>query len=83
MYNYQTERQSLFTEEGQIMFLRIRDKTQQLLKTSGAARAQEMMVGTGDSWKMLACLDRMVELREIREITASGVAGQHRVFVSA
>ena len=30
----------------------------------------------------LACVDRLVELGEIKEITNGGVAGQHRVFIS-
>ena len=35
-----------------------------------------------DSWMMLACVDRLVELKEIREVTGNNVAGQHRVFMS-
>ena len=47
---------------------------------------------SGDSWTMLACLDRMVELGEIREIREREVLvpyndviegpAQHRVFVA-
>lgn len=82
-YNYQRERPSLFTEAGQILFLKIRDKTKHLLQTAGAARCQEMIAGNaGDSWEMLACVDRLVELEEIREITPSTVMAQHRVFVT-
>lgn len=83
MYNYQSERAAIFTEDGQKMFLSIRDNVQRLLKTAGAVRMQEAIAGqTGSSWQMLACVDRLVELNEIREITAPGVAGQWRVFVS-
>lgn len=82
-YDYKTERQHVFTENGQKLFLAIRDKTQGLLKVAGAARLQEMIAGnSGDSWHMLACVDRLVELGEIRELTGLHVAGQHRVFVS-
>ena len=35
-------------------------------------------VATGDSWSMMACVDRMVELGELREITSNDVVGQHR-----
>lgn len=80
-YDYAAERPNLFTEDGQVMFLRIRDATHALLKSAGAARSQEMMVGAGDSWTMLACVDRLVELGEIREVTGPTVPGQHRVFV--
>jgi hypothetical protein len=83
MYNYQTEKSKIFTEEGQTTFLKIRDKVQHLLKQSGAVMMQNAISGiTGDSWIMLACVDRLVELKEIREITQDNVIGQHRVFVA-
>ena len=82
-YDYQTERANIFTEDGQRMFLSIRDKVGGLLKIAGAVRMSEAIAEqAGDSWQMLACVDRLVELGEIRELTAnSGVAGQFRVFV--
>lgn len=82
MYIYETQKQNIFTEEGQRMFLSIRDNINLLLKKSGAVRMQEaIMCATGNSWDMLACVDRMVELGEIREITNKNVAAQYRVFV--
>jgi hypothetical protein len=83
MYNYQEQRENIFTEDGQKMFLKIRDNTFRLLEISGAVRLDKMIQGnTGDSWDMLACVDRMVELGDILEVTdSSRVAGQHRVFV--
>lgn len=36
---------------------------------------------TGDTWDHLACVDRMVELGEIKEITKGETAGQYRVFI--
>lgn len=85
MYNYQTEKSALFTDDGQRMFLQIRDQANALLKKAGAFRSQEAMSGAkccGSSWTMIACLDRMVELGEIREITNGDCWGQHRVFVA-
>ncbi len=83
-YDYNTERDAIFTEEGQRMFLQIRDAVQAKLKLAGAVRVQEAMSGSGNTWEMMACFDRMVELGEIREITdPTKVCGQHRVFVSA
>lgn len=82
-YSYQTERQSLFTEDGQKMFLAIRDRVKQLLKEAGAVRFQEATSRIcGDSWQMLACFDRLVELGEIRELQTNG-PGQHRVFIES
>jgi len=82
-YSYQDERAAIFTEDGQVMFLSIRDKGKELMKIAGAFRLQEAISGqSGSSWTMLACIDRLAELGEIREVTAAGgVAGQHRVFV--
>ena len=83
MYSYSQERHVLFTDDGQKMFLAIRDRVHRLLRQSGAVRMQEAIAGTcGSSWEMLACVDRLVELGEIREITGRSEAGQYRVFVS-
>ena len=84
-YSYSQEREKLFTDDGQRMFLRVRDHVNQCLKQSGAVRMQEAMAGagTGDSWTMLACVDRLVELKELIEIPQGDVAGQYRVFVRA
>ena len=84
IYDYKTERNKIFTENGQVMFLEIRDKTRSLLDRAGACRMQEMIASvSGDSWAMLACVDRLVELKEIREVTTGNVSGQYRVFVGA
>jgi hypothetical protein len=84
MYSYQTEKSKLFTEEGQVLFMAIRDNTKYLLSKSGAVRMSEAISGnSGDSWTKLACIDRMVELGELLEITMpNSCAGQRRVFVS-
>ncbi len=83
-YSYQIERPKLFTEEGQVMFIAIRDNAKMLFKQAGCARANEMMRGVnGDCWLMMACMDRLIELKEMREVTApNSVMGQHRVFVA-
>ena len=84
MYLYETEKEQIFTDEGQVMFLAIRDNVQTLLKNAGAVRMQEAISGhpgPGNSWQMLACVDRLVELKEIKEITGPTAAGQHRVFI--
>lgn len=84
MYRYEDEREKLFTDDGQRLFLEIRDRTFGLLKIAGAARLEEMIKGSvGDSWRMLACVDRMVELSELVELIYPGspAQGQNRVFV--
>lgn len=82
-YAYENEKPELFTKSGQVMFLKIRDNVKRLLALSGAVRMQEAVSGnTGSVWGMFACVDRLVELHEIREITNGSVPGQYRIFVS-
>lgn len=83
-YNYEEEKPTIFTESGQVMFLRIRDRTKKLLEQSGSVRMQEVIREcSGSSWQMLACVDRLVELGELREVTAGmDCAGQDRIFVA-
>lgn len=81
-YNYQTERPYIFTEDGQVMFLKIRDQANRLIKEAGAASMGQIVNNcTGSSWSMLACVDRLVELGELRELpNPHSHAGQHRMF---
>lgn len=86
MYNYMEQRKEIFTEEGQEMFLKIRDNVHNLLAKAGAVRLSEAITdcGGGDTLTMLACVDRLVELKEIREVTEENkVFAQHRVFVKS
>lgn len=81
-YSYEAEKPRLFTDEGQRTLLKMYKRVNRILDECGAVRMQEALSGfCGDSWFLLACVDRMVELDEIREITGSDVPGQHRVFV--
>lgn len=83
MYRYSEVRNTLFTEEGLVMFTKVRDFVHKALAVSGAVRMQECMnaAGGGEAWMMLACVDRLVEMGELREVLQVGVCGQHRVFV--
>lgn len=82
MYNYQEERHKIFTEEGSVKFNKVRDNVKELLRRSGAVSMfHATRVISGDGWEMMAHVDRLVELGEIREITGREVAGQDRVFV--
>jgi len=82
-YNYQTERPYVFTEEGQKTFLKIRDKANELLKSAGAFNMHSVIREcTGLNWSHMACVDRLVELEEIREIDrGQNCPGQYRIFV--
>ena len=83
-YDYAVERPKVFTEDGVSTLLKIRDTTQGLIAKAGVARSDKMIAGcSGDSWTMLACIDRLVEMGEIHEIpNPMSRAGQHRIFIS-
>ena len=81
-YSYQVEKKNLFTEENQALFLKIRDRVKRLLDESGAFNMQGVTkISSVNSWINFACVDRLVELGEIKEVPRGGqVAGQHRIF---
>lgn len=83
MYNYQEEKQNLLTDEGQRMFLSVRDRVKELLCEAGAFKSTNALSKeTGSSWTMLACVDRLEELGEIKEVTAGqNVLTQNRVYI--
>ena len=83
MYNYLEEKHKIFTDEGQREFLKVRDRAKKLLNEAGAFKMFSALKAiTCDSFQMMAYVDRLVELGEIREITPNNVLGQERVFVS-
>jgi len=81
MYSYQAERDKLFTEEGQRLFLAVRDDVNKKLDIAGAVMVQKVNPHMGyDGWTFLACFDRLVELGEITPVNSNKVAGQHQIF---
>lgn len=83
MYDYETQKQKLFTDEGQRLFLVVRDKVKKILETSGAITMESAIKSFAEeSWTLLACVDRMVELDELTEIpNPTSKMGQNRIFV--
>lgn len=86
MYKYKEQKKVVFTDEGQRMFLAIRNNVKRLINLAGAVDMESAMGDiSGDSWERMACVDRLVELGEIREILPRDtyVAAQYRVFITA
>ena len=82
MYNYEVEKAEIFSEQGQKSFLEIRDKVKNILAKSGAITMDKAISDmTGINWFHMACVDRLVELKELKEISQENVAGQNRIFV--
>jgi hypothetical protein len=84
-YNYKEIRPYLFTEEGQLDFIKVRDKVKELLKSAGAFQIGNILSMSGlhgDAWQRIACVDRLLEIGEIKEIARDNCCGQYRVFVN-
>jgi len=79
MYNYEELKPELFTEKNQKGFLVVRDRVRRLLDYSGAFTMHNVL-GSGSSYLQMACVDRLVEIGEIKEIHANRVT-QERIFV--
>lgn len=80
-YKYETIRSNIFTDEGQRVFLKIRDRVNELVENSGCFAMGYILGLHADDWMCMACVDRMVELDELQELVG-GRAGQNRIFVS-
>ena len=83
MYRYVDYKPQILTDEGQRVFLAIRDRVHVLIAADTGAFTMEKATEAGsssDPWLKLACVDRLVELGEIRELTSGDTPGQHRVF---
>ena len=84
MYDYQNLKPELFTEAEQKTFLAIRDYVHTQLESAGAiTMGKAINACTGDSWILMAHVDRLVELGEIREIPQYYIRAQDRIFVAA
>jgi len=84
-YNYSQLKSALFTEEKQKLFLAIRDQVHYMLSISGAITMESASnlpenIGSASNWEMMACVDRLVELGELKEIHTTGIHND-RIFV--
>jgi hypothetical protein len=86
MYRYEDLKTRLLTDDGQRIFLKARDAAHALLAKAGAFSAERLFnaFSCPDSWLALACVDRLVELGEIRCIHQHpDTWAQHRVYVGS
>ncbi len=80
-YEYTTMRPMLFTDDGQRLFLKVRDGTLARVRTTGAIRLAEAVADyPGEVWMRLACVDRMVELGELVEVSPGRFSALNRIF---
>lgn len=82
-YNYDEQRSWLFTDEGQVALIKARDNAIRIAKAAGGAfvgmKALEG-VKVGDTWKMLAILDRLVEMVDMAEVPEHDVWSQDKIY---
>lgn len=81
-YKYEDIKPELLTDEGQRRFLKVRDGVKGLLKKTGAFQMGYALEFDSGSWFAIACIDRMVEIGELREIGNESFT-QHKVYVEA
>lgn len=82
-YDYKTQKEALFTPDGVKKVLQFQTAAKRLQKLAGAFRLQELMTASGtsgDSWDMLACVDYLAEVGEIKLAYDPGVT-QYRVYL--
>ena len=81
-YIYEIERENIFTEGGTKLLLKIYDNALRMIECSGAVMMGNLWRDcTGDSWLLMACVDYLVELERLHEVTEPGTMGQYRVFI--
>lgn len=81
-FDYQKEKAVLFTDEGQRMFLRIRDRANKLASESGALTVgQAIRKESGDSFAMLACVERLIEIGEFSYLEVTNTPMQNWIIV--
>lgn len=84
-YDYAIQRQNIFTEDGQRLFLQVRDSVKEHIEISGAVRFDKIKVKSGgyNSFDLIACVDRLVELGEIVELPRLGYLWQqYKVYTT-
>jgi hypothetical protein len=82
-YSYPAQRHEVFTEDGQVMFLQIRDTAKRLLALAGAVCVSKLLHGVaGNTWTQLACVDRLEELGELERVDNGRCATQDQVYVA-
>jgi hypothetical protein len=66
-YKYEDEKKRLFTEDGVKTIIFVRDQAKALVKIAGCFTAEKLLEKcAGDSFTILAVLDFLVEIGELR-----------------
>lgn len=82
-YDYQSQRPYVFTEEGQVQLLAVIKKARDCIEVAGAVRCDKLtgIARCADSWKQMALVDRLVELKMLRQVRDPDKFTQHQIYV--
>lgn len=83
-YSYEEQLQNIFSNDGQRIFFKIAVRVMEMLRDTGAVtmeKATEGQPSIAGKWFHMACLDHMVVIGLIREVTGTDVPQQFRIFV--
>lgn len=69
-YEYENFREFVLSDEGQIACFKAKEALDKMFAFSGAATVGHLCaaIGIADSWKQLAIIDRLVELKLVKYI---------------
>lgn len=80
-YDYQKEKRNLFTENGLKTLIKVRDNSIRLSNISEVFTLEKMISNcSGGSWTMLAAVDYLEELGEIKCVHSPG-STQKKIYV--
>ena len=86
-YRYQDHRPFVFTEDGSVAFVKLRDKVLALTRKTGCITRGKAMAlacgsnGVGDTWSAMALVDRIVELGDLCLCPGTeGWMGQYQIL---
>lgn len=84
VYRYIDEKTKLFTDKGQQMILQAYANARKILKKAGAFKTFYILNGVDyeGTFQAHAVIDRLVELKYIREVTPPNTAGKDQVYVA-
>lgn len=83
MYSYKKSKSDACDPDNQLLFLAVRDKAKELTKVSGVFKIRAITTSVeGDVDTTMACVDRLVELGEVVDLTSEGTSQVNRVFAS-
>lgn len=83
MYKYEDLKDKVSSLEGLTLFFQVKEIVDNFLKLTSAFQMRSVLAKiSGDSWLIMACVDRLKELGHIKELTDGNVFGQYRTFIA-